>query len=407
MDDLSNAEHFQAAGVETGTHSKCDLAWHRWLQYLASVDLLSDPFLDAFEPFHRVYLLCAFMHSVREGRYSRGPEPLKSSTAREAIDYVAQKFKAQFRPDPRSDASGSISILITRQTKGYKNYDPSVKHEKALPCSFYRHLLASASTQFDIGIAHLCIGAMFFAMRSCEYTQASTHRRTKTLTLGDLHFYRNRRLLPISDPNLHLADTISITFRYQKRDERDDTITHHRTLDPVLCPVKAWAYTARRLHILPGSSLATTVDTFYNSTTAALTRFTASGLLKLFRATATAMGESTLGFPASDIGTHSNRSAAAMAMYLNGIPVYTIMLVGRWSSNAFLLYIRKQVQEFTRGVSGRMINTSSFYTIPDEHAIHEDPRTRGNPSNAATNPRQNGRPNNRTHIIGPQLHTFH
>ena len=40
-----------------------------------------------------------------------------------------------------------------------------------------------------------------------------------------------------------------------------------------------------------------------------------------------------------------------MAMYLNDVPTYTIMLVGRWSSDAFLKYIRRQVQEFTSGVS--------------------------------------------------------
>eukprot|EP00978_Attheya_sp_CCMP212_P021308 scaffold62029_cov65-Attheya_sp.AAC.1 len=43
-----------------------------------------------------------------------------------------------------------------------------------------------------------------------------------------------------------------------------------------------------------------------------------------------------------DIGTHSIRSAAAMAMYLAGVPVFTIMLIGRWSRDAFLHYIRRQ-----------------------------------------------------------------
>ena len=258
-----------------------------------------------------------------------------------------------------------------------------------------------------MGAAQLCIGALFFAMRSCEYTKVTGARRTNTLTLGDIRFYRHRRLLPITDPNLHLADTVSITFRYQKRDQRDDTITQHRTLDPILCPVKAWAYTVRRLLQLPGTSMTTTVDTFADPNTGSLTRFTAAGLLALYRATALAMGEDELGFAPSDIGTHSNRSAAAMAMYLNGIPVYTIMLVGRWSSDAFLLYIRKQVQEFTRGVSNRMINTSSFYTIPDEACNPDDPRTHRNMHNIATRPNQNGHSTNHISIIAPRLHTFH
>jgi len=41
------------------------------------------------------------------------------------------------------------------------------------------------------------------------------------------------------------------------------------------------------------------------------------------------------GLPSKDIGLHSIRASGAMAMYLNGVPVYTIMLLGRWSSYAF------------------------------------------------------------------------
>ena len=50
-----------------------------------------------------------------------------------------------------------------------------------------------------------------------------------------------------------------------------------------------------------------------------------------------------------------------MAMYLNEVPVYTIMLIGRWSSDAFLRYIRRQVQQFSAGVSARMIRTVDPY----------------------------------------------
>jgi hypothetical protein len=54
-----------------------------------------------------------------------------------------------------------------------------------------------------------------------------------------------------------------------------------------------------------------------------------------------------------------------MVMYLAGIPVFTIMLVGRWSSDAFLRYICKQVKEFSRGISNKMITNENFFTIPN------------------------------------------
>jgi hypothetical protein len=53
-----------------------------------------------------------------------------------------------------------------------------------------------------------------------------------------------------------------------------------------------------------------------------------------------------------------------MAMYSAGIPVFTTMLLGRWSSNAFLRYIRKQVKEFSSGVSQKMITHEDFFTVP-------------------------------------------
>ena len=79
------------------------------------------------------------------------------------------------------------------------------------------------------------------------------------------------------------------------------------------------------------------------------------------------------GLSSKDIGLHSIRSSAAMAMYLNSIPVYTIMLLGRWSSDTFLRYIRKQVTEFSNNVSRQMIQNPAYHHI--EAPSREDPRT--------------------------------
>ena len=67
------------------------------------------------------------------------------------------------------------------------------------------------------------------------------------------------------------------------------------------------------------------------------------------------IGETKLGICKSEIRTRSIRSGAALAMYLAGVPVFSIMLICRWSSTAFLKYIRKQVQEFSQGISSKMI----------------------------------------------------
>ena len=51
-----------------------------------------------------------------------------------------------------------------------------------------------------------------------------------------------------------------------------------------------------------------------------------------------AIGEDKLGFRTEQVGTHSQISGAAMAMYLGDCPVYTIMMIGRWSSDPYLEY---------------------------------------------------------------------
>ncbi len=55
-----------------------------------------------------------------------------------------------------------------------------------------------------------------------------------------------------------------------------------------------------------------------------------------------------------------------MAMYLGQCPVYVIMMIGRWSSDAFLVYIRKQVEQFSNGISSKMLRFQFHRHIQDQ-----------------------------------------
>ena len=113
---------------------------------------------------------------------------------------------------------------------------------------------------------------------------------------------------------------------------------------------------------------------------------------------------SGLGFSGKDVGTHSIRSSLAMALYIAKLPVTTIMLLGHWSSNAFFLYIRQQIQEFSAGVSADMVSNEEFYTIPDlEECDWLDPRTRNSQSFANTIS-LNGPNAGTTHVKRPEMH---
>mmetsp|Transcript_12224 Transcript_12224/g.14217 ORF Transcript_12224/g.14217 Transcript_12224/m.14217 type:complete len:166 (+) Transcript_12224:450-947(+) len=87
------------------------------------------------------------------------------------------------------------------------------------------------------------------------------------------------------------------------------------------------------------------------------------------RAVVDVLGEVKLGFSKEDIGLHSIRSGGAMAMFLSGTSAIVKMRVGRWSSEAFLEYIRDQVESFTKGVSNRMLEVEEFFTLNTQNPV--------------------------------------
>lgn len=113
-----------------------------------------------------------------------------------------------------------------------------------------------------------------------------------------------------------------------------------------------------------------------------LLKFSYQELLKRLWYAAATVGPEKLDFSPNNIGLHSAHSGAAMAMYLASVPVFTVMLLGRWSSDAFLHYINKQVKEFSSGISNKMIRNKNFFTISSASA--EDPWVANHALNLAT-----------------------
>jgi hypothetical protein len=59
------------------------------------------------------------------------------------------------------------------------------------------------------------------------------------------------------------------------------------------------------------------------------------------------------------------------------------MLIGRWSSDAFMRYIRKQIPQFSNDVARRMTQKPVFFTVG--HASRSDPHTAQNPASFTGN----------------------
>ena len=258
-----------------------------------------------------------------------------------------------------------------------------MRQQKAVTASILKDMNRAAqkrsASAAEKAASQLAIGAFFFAMRSCEYVHVTGSRRTKPLRLRNIRFFKRNRVMSLHDHGLTTATAVSITFEHQKTDVRHETVHQHATFLDVLCPVRTWALIVQRILSYPGCDEESLVSTVVSGNKRQLV--TAPYLASTLQAAAKRIGEDVLGFSHTDVGTHSIRSGAAMAMYLAGVPVFTIMLIGRWSSDAFLRYIRRQVLQFSAGVSKRMVGLAAqdFFTVPDVDVEH--PRTRAHRAN--------------------------
>lgn len=200
-------------------------------------------------------------------------------------------------------------------------------------------------------------------MRSCEYTFVGYgERKTRAIRAKDVVFWIGNRVIPHSSPSLHKASSVSIDFGDQKSEIKDETVSQDANNKGGLNPDAIWAKTIRRLRSYPNYRNSWEVFTFYDGSN--FTKITPTEVLITLRSSVDCIGTDILGFSSKDIGTHSIRASLAMMMYLAKEPTYTIMLIGRWSSDAFLAYIEKQIKEFTKGVSTRMLENDHFFNIP-------------------------------------------
>ena len=134
----------------------------------------------------------------------------------------------------------------------YKKDDRTVKHEKTLPLVVFRHCLRMAALPCEQARACIVGGALFFALRSCEYLfVGNKERNTRLIRACDVVFRDGPRVILHDSPTLHLADTMSIDFSDQKSNIRDETVSldnnHRDNLNPVILFVK----TSRRLRSYP------------------------------------------------------------------------------------------------------------------------------------------------------------
>jgi len=413
------AESQRAEGVGKGTTDKEKRTWRRWCEYCSIIQNDHDIYLQELSSEFRTRLFGAFAAALRRRQFSRPDKnPLGAGTVEETVAKLGQIFRANVGYNPaHGSADNGMHPSLARQIKGMKNKDPGEKKQKALPVCVYREIYKQAMSPSadpqDITIAWLQVLAFFFCMRSCEYSETRGERKTKVVCFRNIRFHKHKKLIGQDSPELPTATSVSLTFEWQKRDVRDDTITHQRSNDnigdKIMCPV--WACIElinliRSSHI-PQEKIP---DLKINSVArnGKISQISSTAVLQKIRSAVKSLGKDKLGFTADEVGTHSNRSGGAMGMYLTGTPVYTIMLMGRWSSDAFMRYIRKQVLDMSHGISSKMITYKEFYTIPDfvHNTADGDLRTH-NKNNLATSSSFSGSYANMRRGTHPAFHLEH
>ena len=386
MADCVAAEVARESAVQRKTHKDQARSWDRWTTYCGWIGL-GDTLLNDFPRSAKIKLLGAFAVAMREARFS-GPsyDRLAHGSVASSISHVCQTFREHGRPNPSLDDDGKPGFLLQRELRSFKKADPAEKHQKAIPMSVISTLAKQQLSELDRAIVQLTGLGIFFAFRSCEYLEVpyAEHGQTEILRLRNIRFFKDGELVQHSHPELEFADCVSLTFERQKREEKNDTVTQEASGDSVLCPVRFAAGLARRIRSYPDTTSNTKISTYISNGTAGNVK--SVQVINALRDVVGAIGETRLGIAKEEVGTHSIRSGAAMAMYLGECPVYTVMLIGRWSSDAFLRYIRKQVMEFSHNVSKKMLKFQNYRHIPNfEHQIqNNDPRVRNDPNNSET-----------------------
>ncbi len=99
-----------------------------------------------------------------------------------------------------------------------------------------------------------------------------------------------------------------------------DTITQMALGDIMLCLVRAAAAIIRRIRDYPGTTVDTPISAIMINDR--ITHVMSQDIINALQDVVVAIGEHQLGINKEDIGTHSIKSGAAMAMYLGECAIY-------------------------------------------------------------------------------------
>jgi hypothetical protein len=154
--------------VQGSTHENQAWAWQRWNEYCESIGLMG-VYLDNFLRNKRIKLMGAFVMAMCKGQFLGDYGTLAEGTVRSAILYVVLTFRENRRTNPNKEEDMELGWILHRLFRAFKNEDPKIAQQKAVPISVISELWKRQNTKTEKVLAQLTVAAYFFACRSCEY----------------------------------------------------------------------------------------------------------------------------------------------------------------------------------------------------------------------------------------------
>ena len=274
--------------------------------------------------------------------------------------------------DPRQTLTGDIDFRLSRLTTGWDKKDPPPARVKPAPVTFILYLLrlAYASTgtpsPAQRALADVICIAFFFLLRPGEYCVGNDDT---AFTLGDTHLYVGSRKLDVStcsDRELEAASSMRLHFTTQKNQRKGDVIAHGRSRHHLCCPVRAAVCVLQqhrkwfRDSAVPYDDKCPLASYYYRSRRVLLRSCDVTSQLRF----AARQSVSVTGIDPSSISARSLRAGGAMALLCGNVDSDTIMLVGRWHSDAMMRYLHQEAQPIMKHLAATMLDCGNYGFLP-------------------------------------------
>jgi len=213
----------------------------------------------------------------------------------------------------------------------------------------------------------------FFLLRPGEYCNGGNETDSTPFCLRDITFYIGVHCfsaLTATTAQIRAATYVSLFFTTQKNGVKGEAIGHGRSGHPTACPVRRIGDRVlylRSLGARPGAPLAPLASIYFSGKWRSIT---SSEITSTLCASATSIGDKA-GLRPKEISARSLRAGGAMALLLGKVDTDTIKLVGRWRSDAMLVYLHVSARPIMQQHAPIMVQHGAYALIPGPDT--EDP----------------------------------